>query len=312
MSQSAERSAVRLSVVPRKRTLWNLGLGLVGALLLYLTFFQHGELAVNYREHMSLGVALAIALVALVCEYFDSTLGMGYGTTLTPLLLIAGFPALDIVPCILLSEMVTGIAAGLAHQGMGNVSFRRGERALPTMLLLAACSILGTVAAALLAVKLPKPVLNTAIGGLILAVGLFLLLYRQRVWQFSWRRITSLGLVAAFNKGLSGGGYGPLVTGGQILAGVPEKGAVGITSLAEGLTCLVGLIVYTLTKGLPDWHLCVPMTVGAVLSIPAATYTVRLMPPRLLKGTIGWATIFLGAMTLAKVLLGISGGGGAG
>ena len=40
----------------------------------------------------------AIFLAALFCEYIDSALGMGYGTTLTPLLLLAGFDPLEIVP----------------------------------------------------------------------------------------------------------------------------------------------------------------------------------------------------------------------
>jgi len=206
----------------RKRTLWNAALVTMGAGVVYLTFFQHGEWAVSYQQNFGLAMALAIALGSLVCEYFDSALGMGYGTTLTPLLMILGFEVLDILPCILLSQMVAGLVGGLAHHQMGNVDFRRGGRALPTMLVLAACSIVGTVGAVLLAVQLPKAVLNVAIGTLILAVGLFLLLYRKRECRFSWSRITALGLTAAFNKGLSGGGYGPLVTGGQILCGVPE------------------------------------------------------------------------------------------
>ncbi|GAF92609.1 unnamed protein product, partial [marine sediment metagenome] len=37
------------------------------------------------------GTTLVIFLAALFCEYIDSSLGMGYGTTLTPVLLLAGF-----------------------------------------------------------------------------------------------------------------------------------------------------------------------------------------------------------------------------
>lgn len=295
----------------RKRTLWNLFLLFMGAALIYLTFWGPKNLAENYQANFSVWIALGIVLAAWLCEYFDSALGMGYGTTLTPLLMILGFPAIVIVPCILVSEMLTGIAAGIAHHELGNVDLRRGTRARASMFVLAACSVLGTIAAVFLAVKLPKIALNTAIGIVIISVGAFLLIRRKEI-MFSWRRIIALGLVAAFNKGLSGGGYGPLVTGGQILCGVPEKSAVGITSLAEGITCFVGLIVYVWQKGWPDWHLMVPMTVGALLSVPLAAYTVRLMPPALLKGTIAKVTIFLGLLTLLKTFLGISGGGGGG
>ena len=61
-------------------------------------------------------MALAVFIMALACEYLDSSLGMGYGTTLTPILLLAGFAPLDIVPAILLSEALTGAAAGARRQ----------------------------------------------------------------------------------------------------------------------------------------------------------------------------------------------------
>jgi uncharacterized membrane protein YfcA len=71
-----------------------------------------------------------LVLLAFACEYVDSTLGMGYGTTLTPLLLLFGFGTKQIVPSVLLSEFVTGLLAGGLHHGLGNVRFTRGSRAL--------------------------------------------------------------------------------------------------------------------------------------------------------------------------------------
>ncbi|MCM8800205.1 MAG: hypothetical protein NC900_05740 [Candidatus Omnitrophica bacterium] len=42
---------------------------------------------------MELGWSLIIFIVlfAFLCEYLDSTLGMGYGTIMSPVLLILGF-----------------------------------------------------------------------------------------------------------------------------------------------------------------------------------------------------------------------------
>ena len=51
---------------------------------------------------------LFIILLSFIFETLDSTLGMGYGTTLTPILLLLGFDVLQIVPCILISELITG------------------------------------------------------------------------------------------------------------------------------------------------------------------------------------------------------------
>jgi len=116
--------------------------------------------------------------------------------------------------------------------------------------------------------------------------------------------VIGLGLVAAFNKGLSGGGYGPLVIGGQILAGVDGKGAIGITSLAEGLVCIVGVLAYTLTgNGAVDWELAPSLILGAVLSVPLAALTVRKAPVQKLRWAIGIAVTALGLFTLVKLVL---------
>jgi len=276
---------------------WNLGLIVVGVGLLVLILLKGRGANFAAGQHFVFLVTLAF-----VAEYVDSSLGMGYGTTLTPILLIMGFAPLQVVPLVLLSEFLSGVTAGLLHHRCGNVDFGRGTEARKVVWILASCSVVGTLVAVLLAVSLPKTVVKLYISGMILAMGLFILLGRFIAHKLSWRRIIALGTIAAFNKGISGGGYGPLVTGGQILAGVSEKKAVGITSLVEGLVCIVGLITYLLLHGMPEWGLGVPLVLGAMLSVPMATWTVRVLPERLLRRSIGYATGFLGLLTLVKTL----------
>ena len=74
------------------------------------------------------------------------------------------------------------------------------------------------MAAVILAVNLPKLYLKLYIGFLILIIGIFIVATLNKNYTFSWKRITILGLIASFNKGISGGGYGPVVMGGQLLA----------------------------------------------------------------------------------------------
>lgn len=294
----------RLRRTLRKRTLWLIALYGMGAVLLYLTFGVHAQLGESYLLQFDPGVAFCLFAAALICEYFDSSLGMGYGTTLTPLLMILGFAPLHIVPAVMFSQMVAGLAAGAAHHVVGNVSFRAGSRDLHVMLALIACSLLGGYAAVSFVSNVPEYYVKLWIGVLILGVGLFILATRQRPpARFSWRRMMALGLLASFNKGSSGGGYGPLVMGGQILAGVDGRRAVGITALGEALTCLLYLLINSARNGLPVWHLALPLCAGALLSVPLAAYTVKLMPPQMLRGSISYVTIFLGCLTLVKVLL---------
>ena len=252
---------------------------------------------------MSIQILWAVALLALACEYVDSTLGMGYGTTLTPILLLIGYEPAQIVPSVLLSEFLTGILAGILHHELGNVDFKPGSRSLNVALVLAACSVVGTLIAVVIAVNVPTWAVKTYIGVLVLLMGVGILATMSKSFAFSWKKVVGLGLVAAFNKGISGGGYGPLVTGGQILAGVDGKGAIGITSLAEGLVCIVGVVTYYLTgNGGVDWGLAPSLVLGAVLSVPFAAFTVKRMAMHKMRWAIGVAITVLGLFTLGKLV----------
>ena len=271
---------------------------------------------------LAITTVILVFLLAFVCEYVDSTLGMGYGTTLTPVLLVMGFAPLSVVPAVLLSELVTGAAAALLHHRAGNVHFDfrndRGHRIARKMgklgyvprsadsriaMVLGGCSLLGAVVAVFVAVEIPALYLKLFIGAVVLAMGVVILVRRGATPRFSWARITGLGVLAAFNKGLSGGGYGPLVTSGQILSGVRSRSSVAITSLAESFTCLVGVITYLALGGGIDWKLAPVLVVGALLSAPVAAWTVKRLRIDKFTTVVGVATAVLGALTIYKALM---------
>lgn len=248
--------------------------------------------------------SLAIIVLAFICEYVDSSLGMGFGTTLAPLLLIWGYSPLQIVPAILLSELISGLSAAFLHHRLKNADFKIGTDDSKTVFVLAGCSILATIAAVFVAMNLPKFYVKLYIGVLVFSMGLLILINLNRTFKFSWFKISSLGLLAAFNKGISGGGYGPLVTSGQILSGVKSKNAIGITSLSEGLTCFVGVIAYLIyTNHTIEWDIAPSLILGAILSVPFAAYTVKRFKNTHLKLIVGIATLILGLVTLGKLFL---------
>jgi len=109
-----------------------------------------------------------------------------------------------------------------------HIDLRPGSHDLKVAGLLTVLSVVGVLLAVGVAVRLPTWVVKLYIGVLVLAIGLVILKNSARQPPFSWRRIGVLGFVAAFNKGISGGGYGPVVTGGQMLAGVRSRSAIGI------------------------------------------------------------------------------------
>lgn len=253
---------------------------------------------------MDFSISIPIAALAFVCELVDSGLGMGYGTILTPTLLLLGYEPAEIVPAVLLSEFVTGLTAGLAHHEFGNLDLKRGSRDFKVTLLLSGLSLVGVVIAVAIAVSVPAWVIKVYIGVLVLAIGVCILLLRHRQVSFTWRRVSGLGFLAAFNKGISGGGYGPVTTGGLMLSGVSSRNAVGMTSLAEGITSAVGVLAYCLaTRAQVPWHLAPSLLLGALLSVPLAAFAVSRLSTQRLKLAIGGITTVLGCYTLAKILM---------
>lgn len=259
------------------------------------------------------------ALLSFVCEYVDSTLGMGYGTTLTPLLLLIGFEPLQIVPAILFSEFITGILAGIFHHRFGNVffDFHREDSVRMSRLgflgylprsfdakvtyILIILGVLGVLLAVFFSINVSKFILKLYIGLMIFVIGIYILIRINKQSIFSWRKFAIIAALSGFNKGVSGGGYGPLVTGGQVVSGRSAKRSVGSTSLAEGIVCLVGFFAYVLLERKIYWLLALPLFVGAVLSTPLSALSVKKIPEKKMKLIIGLVTISLGVLTLVKV-----------
>ena len=77
---------------------------------------------------------------------------------------------------------------------------------------------------------------------------------------------------------------------------------MAITSLAESLTCLVGLTAYLVAGRAMDWSLALPLMLGAMLSVPVATLTVRRLPETAMRIGVGTVTCSLGVLAAAKLL----------
>ena len=227
---------------------------------------------------------------------------MGYGTILTPTLLVIGYQPQDIVPTILFSELLSGFTASFFHNEIKNVELAPRGKDFSGASILAAGSIVGVTVGVILSVNIPKEVLKVAIGCIILMSGMFVILVSRRVLEYKKWKMLVLSGVASFNKAVSGGGYGPLVTSGQILSGVQGKAAVGITSFAEAFTCLFAVILFLCQGGFINLHIFIPMCAGALLSVPFSVFAINKANEDHLKIIVGVVTMSLGALTIYKAL----------
>lgn len=269
---------------------------------------------------ITLAIFMVVAIISLLCEYMDASIGMGYGTTLTPVLLIIGFLPLEVVPAVLLGQLVGGIVGGFFHHKVGNVSLDfRQDRAVKKRLgtlgyiprsldskvisILAVCGVIGVLVAVLFAINIPSLALKTYIGAMVLAIGIVILVRRNRETKLSWKGLVGIGLISSFNKGASGGGYGPLITGGQLVSGRETRSSIGSTTIAEALVCIVGFSGYLVIKGDIYWTLAAATSIGSVIAAPFAAFTVSKLSPSKLKVVIGVVTCILGVFTLVKTFI---------
>lgn len=271
---------------------------------------------------ITVGLFLLLIAMAFVCEFIDSSLGMGYGTILAPVLIIMGFNPLVAIPALLLSQAFGGFSASIFHHQFKNVSFHRDSRDLKIVFLISAFGILATIFAAMVAINIPKIVLKTYIGILVFIMGIIIL--SNRKFTFSWKRIIGIGVISAFNKGISGGGFGPVLTAGQIMAGQRHKGAIGTTTLAEAPICISAFFTYLIGRTLTEvngsvfslpvkdffakmfspkmfhWELMLALLIGSVMVAPFGALTTKKLNEKYMHLILGVLVIILGIWSLIK------------
>jgi uncharacterized membrane protein YfcA len=244
---------------------------------------------------------LILLVLALSCEFMDATIGMGYGTTLTPVLLILGYPATAVVQAALLSQFLANIAATFFHHQAGNFDFWRDSQTRNAGLLMGGIGLAVSVAVTLFVrFSVPRHYIRPAVTIMLMCIGVFMIVAPRLKVRFRMRNVGILAAIAAFNKAFSGGGYGPLVCGGQVLVGLPVRAAVASTAMAEAIVCLAAVVTFYLSGQSIPLHLLVPLTAGAVLSTPASAVTLRRLPAGVVKKVMAVAIILLAAYALYK------------
>ena len=260
-----------------------------------------------------------VVLIAAAFQYMSVSMGLGYGTALTPLLLIMGFAPLQVVPAVLLSQFAGGIIGGIAHHQVRNIKldFRRDDKLikerlrgfgyLPTspdakvIFILVICGSIGALMGVFFAVNIPNFILETYIGIMVLVIGILVLKQRTQQGALSWKKLIGMGILGSFNKGISGGGYIPLVTGGQVISGREVKSSVGSTTVAVTFVCAVSFLGYLLARGDIYWMLVAATCTGSIIAAPFAAMMVKKIDAKKLKFIMGIATTVLGALMLVKV-----------
>jgi len=248
---------------------------------------------------------ITLMLMAMILEAIDNGLGGGYGTILSPVLIISGYDPKVVVPAILVSEMVSGIFGGSWHAHFKNVSFKAvGVTLLGSVIAMTTASFIIGVYVPSVYVKWYASLIAFTMGILVIIKSYSYIKPRDHN-DFSKWKCALLGGVIGFNKGTTGGGYGPLSVCGYILLGLPAAIAIGTTTVAEGVACTIGVITYGSTIGIA-LSVALPITIGSAIADPLSAWVnnhlKKKVEPPFHGRLVGIAMTVLGFITILKLL----------
>lgn len=243
-------------------------------------------------------------LLALLAEYLDKSLGMGSGTALTPMLLLLGLSHGDVVPAVLVGGLVSGVFATMAHQSASNIDLSPGSRPVKLAVTLGVLGFVGALLAASISVRISESLMRTVTALIVIGMGVLIVMARHINLTFSWSRVGVLGVVAAANKGFMGGGYGPIITAGQVIGGISPDQAVAVTTAAEVMATIGGLFGFLIGGGAVLWPLAIGLILGGLLASLLAAVTVKILPADRLGIAVSGACIVLGLLMLLRLFVG--------
>jgi uncharacterized membrane protein YfcA len=241
-----------------------------------------------------------LLLISFGSGMIDLSLGMGFGFTVTPLMLMLDFTPMEAVPCVLFSSFVGGASSSFFNHRMHNVDFSWNTRASRVSLFTAALGVIGSIAGVQMSFNLPQRTVGLYIGFIVIASGVLVLASRDLISGFSWFKMSIISLIGSINKGLTGSGFGPVVTTGAMLAGIDEKESVSIQSLSEASVSLVGFFTYILMREPINYGAVVVMSLGVFIASPIAARVIHRLEGNLMRNMVGLLALIIGTNTLLK------------
>jgi len=242
---------------------------------------------------------LLLVVAAFFGELIDSSLGMMFGTILSPLLISFGFDPYFVIPSILISQAVGGAVATYRHNYFKNGDFRLESEDTKIVLVISILGIFGAILGVWFGKSISRDVLRIYISVLCVLMGTLVVLKKR--FKFSWKGIYIVGLVSSFNKAFSGGGFGPIVTSSQVILGRKSKNAISSTDFAEIPICLTAFILWVFAKGVPDIKMTLALIAGASIGAyigPKLLFSVK--DKRKVELVVGVLVIVLGVLSLMK------------
>lgn len=245
---------------------------------------------------------IVLALIGLVAQLIDGSLGMAYGVTSTSLLLVAGIAPAAASASVHLAEVVTTAASGISHIKFGNV-----DRQVVLRLILPGS--IGAFAGACFLSSLPGDIVKPYISIFLILLGIYILYRflfklgekRAATKPFTKKQLLPLGLLAGFLDATGGGGWGPVTT--PVLMAKQDmktRKVIGSVDTSEFAVAVAASIGFFISLGWEhvEWLWVGALMAGGVIAAPIAAWLVRLIPSHILGVLVGGLIILTNTRTL--------------
>ena len=186
--------------------------------------------------------------------------------------MILGYPPQVVVPAILFSEMISGVWGGAWHLKFKNVNWKAVGFTLCGSLV--AMGLATYIMAEYLSPTALKYVISifAVVMGIFVVIRSYLMKKLERMQNHhhpAW--FTIMGFVIGYQKGTSGGNYGPFSVTGYMVLGLPAAVAIGSTTIAEGIACTLGVAMYSQITGIV-LAIAAPLAIGAFIADPISAW----------------------------------------
>src|SRR5215207_6566844 len=250
---------------------------------------------------------LLLAVVGLIAQLVDGSLGMAYGVTSQSLLLTIGIAPALASASVHIAEVGTTAASGVSHWRFKNVDWAKGwPLAIPG----AIGAFFGAVVlSSFITAEAAEPIVAIFLFGLgVFVLARFSFRWHERPVQVrpvSRGFLAPLGLIAGFLDAAGGGGWGPISTPTLLSSGRMEpRKIIGTVDTSEFVIAVCASVGFLFGLSFADvpWTIVGALLLGGLIAAPIAAYIVRILPTRIMGTAVGGFILVVNANTFFSAI----------
>jgi len=267
-----------------------------------LSYVPLGHLMNSFKtipHYVDTKAFLLMLITGFLAQLTDGSLGMGYGTISTTVLLAYGVPPAIVSSRVHAARVFSSGVSGYSHHRFGNIN----KKLFKTLVI---PGIVGAIIGAALAfigqgysdwVRLPLSIYTLYLGYFIFKKAFKKNKEKGKVKKAGWLAATG-GFLDAF----AGGGWGTLVTSTLMSKRKSPRYVIGSVCLAEFFVVFASSITFfILLKSLPIWEVA-GLIIGGIVAAPIAARLVGKLPIKTMFVIVGSFVVLASLNTFWKAI----------